>query len=51
METIRATAHDLITTIDGHLVELQKKNQVQAESENHALYHTGTRKKRKQKSR
>ena len=51
LETIRATAHDLITTIDGHLVELQKKNQVQAESENHALYHTGTRKKRKQKSR
>ena len=29
LETIRATAHELITTIDGHLAELQQQRQVQ----------------------
>ena len=29
LETIRATAHELITTIDGHLAELQKQRQAQ----------------------
>ena len=27
LETIRATAHELITTIDGHLAQLQKERQ------------------------
>ena len=31
LETIRATAHELITTIDGHLVQLQKERQAQQE--------------------
>lgn len=31
LETIRATAHDLITTIDGHLAQLQKERQTQQE--------------------
>ena len=31
LETIRATAHELITTIDGHLAQLQKERQVQQE--------------------
>ena len=31
LETIRATAHELITTIDGHLDELQKQRQAQQE--------------------
>ena len=31
LETIRATAHELITTIDGHLAELQKQRQAQQE--------------------
>lgn len=31
LETIRATAHDLITTIDGHLAQLQKERQAQQE--------------------
>ena len=31
LETIRATAHELITTIDGHLAELQKQRQSQQE--------------------
>ena len=31
LETIRATAHELITTIDGHLAELQKQRQTQQE--------------------
>lgn len=29
LETIRATAHELITTIDGHLAELQQQRQAQ----------------------
>ena len=29
LETIRATAHELITTIDGHLAELQQQRQTQ----------------------
>lgn len=31
LETIRATAHELITTIDGHLAQLQKDRQTQQE--------------------
>jgi len=31
LETIRATAHELITTIDGHLAQLQKERQTQQE--------------------
>lgn len=31
LETIRVTAHDLITTIDGHLAQLQKERQAQQE--------------------
>ena len=31
LETIRATAHELITTIDGHLAQLQKEQQTQQE--------------------
>ena len=31
LETIRATAHELITTIDSHLAELQKQRQAQQE--------------------
>ena len=31
LETIRATAHELITTIDGHLAQLQKERQDQQE--------------------
>ena len=31
LETIRATAHELITTIDGHLAQLQKERQAQLE--------------------
>lgn len=31
LETIRATAHELITTIDGHLARLQKERQAQQE--------------------
>ena len=31
LETIRATAHELITTIDGHLAELQQQRQAQQE--------------------
>ena len=31
LETIRATAHELIITIDGHLAELQKQRQAQQE--------------------
>ena len=31
LETIRATAHELITTIDGHLAQLQKGRQTQQE--------------------
>ena len=31
LETIRATAHELITTIDGHLAELQQQRQSQQE--------------------
>ena len=31
LETIRATAHELITTIDGHLAQLQKERQAQQE--------------------
>ena len=31
LETIRATAHELITTIDGHLAKLQKERQAQQE--------------------
>ena len=31
LETIRATAHELITTIDGHLAQLQKERQPQRE--------------------
>ena len=31
LETIRATAHELITTIDGHLAELQQQRQAQPE--------------------
>ena len=31
LETIRATAHELITTIDGHLAQLQKERQGQQE--------------------
>ena len=31
LEIIRATAHELITTIDGHLAELQKQRQAQQE--------------------
>ena len=31
LETIRATAHELITTIDGHLTQLQKERQAQQE--------------------
>lgn len=31
LETIRATAHELITTIDGHLAQLQQQRQVQQE--------------------
>ena len=29
LETIRATAHELITAIDGHLAELQQQRQAQ----------------------
>ena len=31
LETIRATAHELITTIDGHLAQLQQERQTQQE--------------------
>ena len=31
LETIRATAHELITTIDGHLAQIQKERQAQQE--------------------
>ena len=31
LETIRATAHELITTIDGHFAQLQKERQTQQE--------------------
>ena len=31
LETIRATAHELISTIDGHLAQLQKERQTQQE--------------------
>lgn len=31
LETIRATAHELISTIDGHLAQLQKERQAQQE--------------------
>lgn len=31
LETIRATAHELITTIDGHLAQLQQQRQTQQE--------------------
>ena len=31
LETIRATVHELITTIDGHLAQLQKERQTQQE--------------------
>ena len=31
LETIRATAHELITTIDGHLAQLQKERQARQE--------------------
>lgn len=31
LETIRATAHELITTIDGHLAQLQQQRQAQQE--------------------
>ena len=31
LETIRATTHELITTIDGHLAQLQKERQAQQE--------------------
>lgn len=31
LETIRVTAHELITTIDGHLAQLQKERQAQQE--------------------
>ena len=31
LETIRATSHELITTIDGHLAQLQKERQTQQE--------------------
>ena len=31
LETIRTTAHELITTIDGHLAQLQKERQTQQE--------------------
>ena len=31
LETIRTTAHELITTIDGHLAQLQKERQAQQE--------------------
>ena len=31
LETIRATAHEMITTIDGHLAELQQQRQAQQE--------------------
>ena len=31
LETLRATAHELITTIDGHLAELQRQRQAQQE--------------------
>ena len=33
LETIRATAHELITTIDGHLAELQQQRQAQQTAE------------------
>ena len=33
LETIRATAHELITTIDGHLAELQQQRQAQQAAE------------------
>ena len=33
LETIRATAHELITAIDGHLAQLQKERQSQQEQE------------------
>lgn len=33
LETIRATAHELITTIDGHLAQLQKERQAQQEQQ------------------
>ena len=32
LETIRATAHELITTIDGHLAQLQKERQAQPQA-------------------
>lgn len=37
LETIRATAHELITTIDGHLAQLQKERQAQQEQPQAAL--------------
>ena len=33
LETIRATAHELISTIDGHLAQLQKERQAQQEQQ------------------
>lgn len=33
LETIRATAHELITTIDGHFAQLQKERQAQQEQQ------------------
>ena len=33
LETIRATAHELITTIDGHLAQLQKERRAQQEQQ------------------
>lgn len=33
LETIRATAHELITTIDGHLAQLQQQRQAQQEQQ------------------
>lgn len=33
LETIRGTAHELITTIDGHLAQLQKERQTQQEQQ------------------
>ena len=33
LETIRTTAHELITTIDGHLAQLQKERQAQQEQQ------------------
>lgn len=51
LETIRATAHDLITTIDGHLVELQKKIRFRLRARITHCIIQEQEKKRKQKSR